>query len=522
MANEPIDFKKTLWEAACKLLPELDAAVYKHVALGLIFLKYIADSFDERREELKGWMSDPENDYFVEDESAREEELEDRDYYIAANVFWVPAESRWNYIQDNAKKPGIGKLIDDAMAAIERENPRLKGILNKDYARLQISERKLGELVDLTGTIGFMEKGHRAKDILGQVYEYFLGQFASAEGKKGGQFYTPASIVKVLVEVMSPHKGKIYDPACGSGGMFVQSEKFIEAHGGTLGDISIYGQESNPTTWRLAAMNLAIRGIDFNLGPHHADTFYQDLHPDLKADFIMANPPFNMKEWGGDKLAGDVRWRYGIPAGNANFAWMQHIIHHLSPSGMAGIVLANGSMSSNSGGEGDIRRAMVQDDLVECMVALPSQLFSNTQIPACLWFLTRDKTKNGRNRKGEVLFIDARKLGFMVDRAQRAFADEDIARIAETFHAWRGSGETDKAYEDVKGFCSSMRLSEIEKYDFVLTPGRYVGAEDIEDDGEAFEDKMGRLSATLAEQFTESSRLEELIRTNLKGLGYDA
>lgn len=525
------DLQKTLWAAADKLRSNMDAAEYKHVVLGLIFMKYISDAFDERREELKAAFADPKHELYLGDESVYAELLEDRDYFTMANVFWVPESARWESIRNQAKQPDIGKRIDDALIAIEQDNPRLKGILDKRFARTQLEPGRLGELIDMISSIGFGAKD-KAKDTLGEIYEYFLGQFASAEGKKGGQFYTPASVVKVLVEVLSPHKGKVYDPCCGSGGMFVQSEKFVESHGGKFGDISIYGQESNPTTWRLVAMNLAIRGMDFNLGKEPADTFTRDQHPDLRADYIMANPPFNISDWGGDKLASDPRWVYGTPpAGNANYAWLQHMLWHLKPTGTAGVVLANGSMSSNTNNEGAIRKAMVEADVVEIMVALPPQLFFNTQIPACLWFLAKDKTKNGRNRKGEFLFIDARKLGRMEGRVFRVFDDEDIEKIALAVHAWRHDGELpspasgrgvggEGEYADEPGFCASVKLSTIAEHGFVLTPGRYVGAEEIEDDDEAFADKMAMLTEKLGKQMAKGAELDQLIRQKLGGLGY--
>ncbi|MCP5279466.1 MAG: SAM-dependent DNA methyltransferase [Thiobacillus sp.] len=518
------DLQKTLWAAADKLRSNMDAAEYKHVVLGLIFLKYISDAFDERRLDLKAAFTDPGHDlYLGEDTETRAQipaMLEDRDFYTMANVFWVPESARWEAIRNQAKQPDIGKRIDDALIAIEQDNARLKGILDKRFARTQLEPGRLGELIDLISSIGFGAKD-KAKDTLGEVYEYFLGQFASAEGKKGGQFYTPASVVKVLVEVLSPHKGKVYDPCCGSGGMFVQSEKFVESHGGKFGDLSIYGQEANPTTWRLVAMNLAIRGMDFNLGKEPADTFHRNQHPDLKADYVLANPPFNISDWGGDKLASDPRWVHGTPpAGNANYAWLQHILWHLKPGGQAGVVLANGSMSSNQNNEGAIRKAMVEADAVEVMVALPPQLFFNTQIPACLWFLAKDKTQHGRDRRGEFLFIDARKLGTMQTRVLRVFEDEDIAKIANAVHAWRQDGETSEPYADVPGFCRAVKLAEIAEHGYVLTPGRYVGAEEAEDDDEAFTDKMERLTAQLAEQMEKGQELDAVIRERLGRLGY--
>ncbi len=516
------EIKKTLWAAADKLRSNMDAAEYKHIVLGLIFLKYVSDAFAERRAELERRFADPNDDYFIEDETMRAADLEERDYFIEANVFWVPDMARWEHIRNQAKQPAIGKIIDDALTAIETENPRLKGILDKRFARTQLEPGRLGELVDLISGIGFAGNGRRAKDVLGEVYEYFLGQFANAEGKKGGQFYTPASVVRVIVEMIAPHKGKVYDPCCGSGGMFVQSEKFVESHGGRFGDISIYGQESNPTTWRLVAMNLAIRGMDFNLGKEPADTFLRNQHPDLRADFIMANPPFNISDWWNEKLDGDPRWQFGTPPqGNANFAWLQHILNHLKPNGMAGVVLANGSMSSSQNNEGAIRRGMVEADVIDCMVALPPQLFINTQIPACLWFLAKDKRAHGRDRRGETLFIDARKLGRMETRVSRVFDDADISKIANAYHAWRHDGETNEAYQDVPGFCRAVKLEEIQKHDYVLTPGRYVGAEESEEDDEAFIEKMQRLTTQLGGQFAESARLEAEIRKNLAKIGFE-
>jgi len=511
------DIKKTLWSAADKLRANMDAAEYKHIVLGLIFLKYISDTFVAHRAAVKQRLQDPDDEYYygeAEDEDIAAE-LEDRDYYTSANVFWVPEGARWEALRAAAKQPDIGKRIDEALAVIEAENPKLKGILDKRYARAQLPDGKLGELVDLVSTIGFGDGAGQARDVLGQVYEYFLGQFASAEGKKGGQFYTPASIVKTLVAVLAPHHGKVYDPCCGSGGMFVQSEKFIESHGGKRGDVSIYGQESNPTTWRLAAMNLAIRGIDYNLGQEPADSFVRDQHPDLRADFILANPPFNISDWWHGSLEGDPRWVYGTPpAGNANYAWLQHMLYHLAPQGRAGIVLANGSMSSSQNSEGDIRRAMVEADKVEVMIALPGQLFFNTQIPACLWFLTKQKA----HRKKEVLFIDARKLGRMISRVQAELTDEVIDRIAATVTDWRNGSE---AYRDIPGYCRSVTLAEIAEHGHVLTPGRYVGAEEVEDDDEAFAEKMVSLTERLGEKLAKGEELDQLIRQKLGRLGYE-
>lgn len=504
-----LGFENELWRAADALRSNMDAAEYKHVVLGLIFLKYISDAFEEKHAQLEA-------------ERSSGADPEDPDEYRAVNIFWVPKEARWSYLKAHAKQPTIGKIIDEAMLAIERDNPSLKGVLPKDYAHPRLDKLRLGQLIDLIGNIGLGSKENRSKDILGRVYEYFLSQFASAEGKKGGQFYTPRCVVSVLVEMLAPYKGRVYDPCCGSGGMFVQSEKFIEEHGGKIGDISIYGQESNHTTWRLAKMNLAIRGIDANLGKEHADTFHRDLHPDLKADFILANPPFNMSDWGGELLKEDKRWKFGIPpASNANFAWVQHFIHHLAPTGYAGFVLANGSMSSNQSGEGEIRKNIIEADLVDCMVALPGQLFYSTQIPVCLWFIARDK-KNGRfrDRRGQTLFIDARNLGTMIDRVHRELTDEDIRKIADTYHAWRGDPDCTIKYEDVPGFCKSATLDDIRKHGYILTPGRYVGAAPKDEDEEPFDEKMKRLVTQLREQQTEAARLDAAIIENLRELGY--
>lgn len=514
-----LGFETKLWQAADKLRNNMDAAEYKHVVLGLIFLKYISDAFLERYAFLSKEAADPGSEFYVPNQDDRAFVVEDRDEYLAENVFWVPKEARWENLQKNAKQPTIGKIIDEAMAAIERENPALKGVLPKDYARPALDKQRLGELIDLIGTISMGSAEHKSQDILGRVYEYFLGQFASAEGKKGGQFYTPRSVVQLLVEMLAPYKGRVYDPCCGSGGMFVQSESFIEEHGGRRGDISIFGQESNPTTWRLAKMNLSIRGIESNLGPHHGDSFHQDLHKDLKADYIIANPPFNTSDWGGERLAGDVRWKYGTPpTGNANFAWVQHFIHHLAPNGVAGFVLANGSMSSNTSGEGTIRKNIVEADLVDCMVSLPGQLFYSTQIPVCLWFLARNKNNGqSRDRRGETLFLDARKMGSMISRVHRELTKEDIERLAGTYHAWREG----KDYEDVQGYCKGARLDEIRSHDYILTPGRYVGIEEAEEDAEPFEEKMARLTADLAEMFAKSRQLEEEIKKRLGAIGYE-
>lgn len=500
-----LGFEQKLWQMADKLRGHMDASEYKHVVLGLIFLKYISDAFQERHEAL---------------EKEPHANPEDRDEYTAENVFWVPKAARWPRLQDNAKQSTIGKLIDDGMVLIEKENPSLKGVLPKDYNRPSLDKHRLGELIDLIGTIGLGDAKNRSKDILGRVYEYFLSQFASAEGKKGGEFYTPRCVVKLLVEMIEPYKGRVYDPCCGSSGMFVQSEEFIEHHGGRRGDISIYGQESNPTTWRLAKMNLAIRGIEANIGAHNGDSFHADLHKDLKADFILANPPFNMSDWGGERLREDVRWKYGPPPpGNANFALVQHIIHHIAPAGIAGFVLANGSMSSNQSGEGEIRKAIVEADLVDCMIALPSQLFYGSPIPVCLWFLARHKS-NGRfrDRRRETLFVDARKLGHLVDRVHRELTDDEIAGIVRAYHAWRGERDCGK-YEDVPGFCKSATLDEVATHSHILTPGRYVGAEEVEDDGPTFEEKIKPLVAKLRRQFVTSQELQTRIEKNLNVFG---
>ena len=504
-----LGFEAKLWQAADKLRNNMDAAEYKHVVLGLIFLKYISDAFEELHARLVA-------------QKAEGADPEDRDEYRAERVFWVPKEARWSAIQAKAKDPRIGQLIDDAMTATERDNTSLKGTLPKNYGRPGLDKQRLGELVDLIGTIGLGSKEHQSKDILGRVYEYFLSEFALAEGKKGGQFYTPRSVVRLLVAMLAPYKGRVFDSCCGSGGMFVQSEKFVEGHGGRIGDVSIYGQESNETTWRLAKMNLAIRGIEANLGPEHADSFHRDLHKDLKADYVLANPPFNDSDWGGDRLAEDVRWKYGTPpASNANFAWVQNFIHHLAPTGQAGFVLANGSMSSNQSGEGEIRKTMIEADLVDCMIALPGQLFYSTQIPVCLWFLARDKKNNRfRDRRGEVLFIDARNVGRMLDRTQRELADDDIARVAGTYHAWRGDKGAVK-YQDVPGFCRSATLNEIRAHEHVLTPGRYVGAEELEDEGEPFETRFPALVAKLERQFAEAGKLQAQILEGLRSLTHE-
>jgi type I restriction enzyme M protein len=497
-----------LWASADMLRNNMDAAEYKHIVLGLIFLKYISDAFEAKHAELAAAAA-----------AAEGADPEDPDEYKAQSIFWVPREARWSHLKASAPQPTIGRTVDDAMDAIERENPTLKGVLPKDFARPGLDKARLAQLINLVSDIGLGSPADRAKDILGRVYEYFLAQFASAEGKKGGQFYTPSRVVRVLVEMLAPYKGRVYDPCCGSGGMFVSSEKFIEEHRGRVGDISIYGQESNYTTWRLANMNLAIRGIGANIA--QGDSFHADAFPDLKADYVLANPPFNDSDWRGELLRNDKRWVYGAPpAGNANFAWVQHFISHLAPTGIAGFVLANGSMSTNQSGEGEIRKSIVEADLVDCMVALPGQLFYSTQIPVCLWFIARDKRNSGfRDRRGETLFIDARKLGSMTDRTHRELTDTDIAKVAGTYHAWRGDPDA-ADYADVPGFCKAAKLDEIRGHGHVLTPGRYVGAEAAQEDAEPFDDKMRRLVATLAAQQEEGARLDALIRENLASLGY--
>ncbi|WP_368873012.1 type I restriction-modification system subunit M [Shewanella algae] len=556
------ELESKLWTAADKLRASLDASQYKHAVLGLIFVKYVSDAFTLRQEELKQDFANPDHEYFLDPEGYTAEELEQeiaieleqRDYYKEKNVFWLPTESRWKFLQDNGpmviggadliidgktkKITSVGHLIDNALEGIERDNQKLKGVLNKHYASLKIDQAKLNELINLIATIPFNHISLNSKDILGHIYEYFLGQFALAEGKKGGQFYTPASIVSLIVEMIEPFEGRVYDPAMGSGGFFVQSEKFIERRANQKEidpltqkqRISIYGQEYNYTTWQLAAMNMAIRGLDYDFGKEPASTYTNDQHPDLRADFIMANPPFNMKEWNTGVDDNDPRWVYGTPpSGNANFAWMQHMLYHLAPDGSQALLLANGSMSSTTNNEGEIRAALVENDLVECMVALPGQLFTNTQIPACIWFLTKNKKartdKSGRklrDRKGEVLFIDARNLGYMKDRVLRDFTQDDIQKVADLYHAWKTGAEVNGvAYEDQAGFSKSATLEDIKKHDFVLTPGRYVGATEELDDGIPFGEKMATLTAKLSEQFAESATLEAEIKKNLAGLGYE-
>lgn len=556
------ELENKLWTAADKLRSTLDASQYKHAVLGLIFVKYVSDAFKLRQDEIKADLSNPEHEYYIDPADFSEEELaqeinielEQRDFYTEKNVFWLPIESRWQFLQDNGplviggaelnidgkskKITSVGHLIDTALEGIERDNKKLKGVLNKHYSQLKIDQAKLNELINLIATIPFNHASLNSKDILGHVYEYMLGQFALAEGKKGGQFYTPGSIVGLIVDMIEPFEGRVYDPAMGSGGFFVQSEKFIERYANEKKvdavtqkqKISIYGQEYNHTTWQLAAMNMAIRGLDYDFGKEPASTYTNVQHPDLRADFIMANPPFNMKEWNTGVADNDPRFKYGQPpAGNANFAWLQHMLHHLAPDGSQALLLANGSMSSSTNNEGTIRQALIENDLIECMVALPGQLFTNTQIPACIWFLTKNKNarvdKAGRKlrgRNGEVLFIDARKLGYMKDRVLRDFTRDDIQKVADLFHAWKTGEEVHGvAYEDQAGFCKSATLDEIKKHDFVLTPGRYVGAAEELDDGISFAEKMAILSDKLSEQFAMSATLEAEIKMNLAGLGYE-
>lgn len=508
--------EQRLWDAADALRGNQEPSEYKHVVLGLVFLKYISDRFEERRLALEASLADSDSEDYIPNPARRVSFLEDRDEYTSHNVFWVPEQARWETIQTSAKQPQVGQVIDNAMDLIEKENPSVRGVLPRNYGREGLDKGRLGQLVDLIGSIGFTERDdHGSDDVLGRVYEYFLGQFAGKEtGKDAGAFYTPRWIVRLLVEMLEPYQGRVYDPACGSGGMFVQSAEFVKAHGGKRTDISVYGQEFTDTTWRLAKMNLALRGIEADLGTHSADTFSEDLHPDLRADFVIANPPFNVSNWWNAKLADDPRWKYGTPPqGNANFAWVQHFLYHLSPRGTAGFVLANGSLSSKSGGEGEIRRKLVRDDLVDCIVSLPDKLFFNTGIPVSLWFLSKDRSGNGhRKRQGEVLFIDARKLGTMVNRRLRELTREDIDRVAGTYHAWRNEqGE----YRDVDGFAKSATIEEIAGFDFLLTPGRYVGAEATSDDGEPFGEKVERLTSELIAEFEKGQQLEEIVRKRL-------
>ena len=523
--NGSTSIESTLWEAANKLRSEMDAAEYKHVVLGLIFLRYVSEVFARRRNKLKRLVSDPESDYFLEDEDARFFTLEDRDEYTSEGVFWVPEGHRWENLVAAGKQPGIGQRIDEAMEAIEKENESLKGVLPKNYARRELTPATLGGLLDTFSRNDLVSDDHKDLDVLGRVFEYMVSNFAAAEGKLGGEFYTPASIVNLMVDMLEPFNGRVFDPACGSGGMFVQADRFVKSHGGVRNDISVFGQEKNPTTWRLSKMNLALRGIDANLGPQWGDSFSEDMHPDLRADFILANPPFNISDWGQPGLKDDPRWKYGTPpAGNANFAWIQHMLRHLTPTGTMATVLANGSLSSQSSGEGDIRRKLVEEDLVECIVAMPTQLFYTTGIPVCIWFLTNDKTSRQvkselpqRDRKGEVLFIDARNMGHMVTRKLRALSEEDIARISDTYHSWRGEPDYEP-YEDVAGFCAVATLDEISSQQHVLTPGRYVGAEDAEIDSEPLGEKIARLTTEVRDGFKRREDLQQRVMESLDGL----
>lgn len=519
----------TLWEAADRLRSRVDAAEYKHVVLGLIFLKYISDVFAKRHDELERLVDNPDSDYFMPTNDAKASVLEDRDEYAAEGVFWVPEGHRWDDLRKAAKQADIGERIDAAMDAIEKENPSLRGVLPKRYARRELTPVMLGGLIDTFSRKDLAGAENQGLDVLGRVYEYFLGKFATAEGKLGGEFYTPRSVVRLLVEMLEPFNGRVFDPACGSGGMFVQAEEFVEAHGGHRNDISVFGQEQNPTTWRLAKMNLALRGIEANLGPEWGDSFHHDMHPDLRGDFILTNPPFNVSEWDGERLRDDTRWLYGVPpVGNANFAWIQHMVHHLSPMGTMVTVLANGSLSSQQSGEGEIRRNLIEADLVECIVALPSQLFYTTQIPVCLWFLTKDKSGSARRigssvsprrpRYGEVLFIDARTLGHMVSRTNRELADTDIVQIADTYHAWRGEDARLKPYEDVPGFCVAVDRDTIRGHHHVLTPGRYVGSKAVEDDGEPLGEKIARLTQELRDGFARRAVLQQEVLAALESL----
>ena len=510
------DFKSVLWKSADKLRAQMDAAEYKHIVLGLIFLKYISDTFVKQQDNVRNMVSEPSSDYFVsEDPAEYSAELEERDYYIQDNVFWVPQEARWETLRSKAKQPDIGSLVDGAMTAIENENPTLRGKLDKRFGRAQLGQGVLGELIDLISTIGFADT-YDSSDLLGEVYEYFLGQFASAEGKKGGQFYTPSHIVKTLVAVLSPNSGRVYDPCCGSGGMFVQSEEFIKAHGGRVDDISIYGQESNPTTWRLAAMNLAIRGFAADLGKEPADTFARDQFPDVKFDYIMANPPFNISDWGGEKYESDPRWQFGRPpVGNANYAWLQHILWKLRPGGRAAIVLANGSLTTEDSGQGKIRKAMIQAGYIEAIISLPNKLFSNFKGGVCVWFLIKRDYQDIQTSLPKILLIDARKIGKLVDRANRVFTDSDIKTISTLITSWRKND----SYKDVAGLCKSVTIEEIEQSSFTLNPGKYIDHKE-DDETISFEDKMEELCETLTELSSRSEVIDAELRINLEKIGY--
>lgn len=524
-AKQNKSLEEVLWDSATALRSSMDAAEYKHPVLGLIFLKYVSDTFTARQEELTRLVSDPDSDYFMPNEAAKQSVLEDRDEYTAEGVFWIPDGHRWQDLRKAGKQANIGARIDGAMAAIERENPRLRGVLPKNYTRQELTPEMLGGLIDVFSRADLAAEEHKGLDVLGRVYEYFLGRFAGGEGKRGGQYYTPRSVVQLLVEMLQPYHGRVFDPACGSGGMFVQADKFVRAHGGVHNDISVFGQESVPTTWRLAKMNLALRGIDANLGAEWGDSFHNDQHPDLRADFVIANPPFNQDGWRGTKLENDVRWSYGVPPdSNANYGWIQHMLHHLAPTGTMATVLANGSLSSQQSGESEIRKKLVEADLIECIVALPSQLFFGTQIPVCLWFLTKNKAgiPNGvatRNRTGETLFIDARKIGFMETRTLRAFTQDDILKVADTYHAWRGTETSNnQAYEDIPGFCGAFQTAEIVENSYVLAPGRYVGSEATEDDGEPLDEKIAQLTIEIHDGFKKRTELEATVSAALESL----
>lgn len=515
----------TLWDAADELRGKMDSAQYKHVVLGLIFLKYVSDTFMVRHDALARLVDDPSSDYFMPNEAAKKSVLEDRDEYTAEGVFWVPEGHRWDDLRNAAKQPDIGSRVDQAMEAIERENPSLRGVLPKNYTQRELASETIGGLVDTFSRQDLAAEEFKDLDVLGRVYEYFLGNFASKEGKNAGEFYTPRSVVQVLVEMLQPYHGRVFDPACGSGGMFVQADKFVRAHGGNHNDISVLGQESNPTTWRLAKMNLALRGIESNLGPEWGDSFHADAHPDLRADFVIANPFFNDSKWGGDRLRQDLRWKYGVPPPqNANYAWLQHFLHHCAPTGTVGTVLANGSLSGQQNGEGDIRKAMVDADVVECIVALPPQLFFGTQIPVCLWLLTKNKGgvasgMGARPRQGETLFIDARQVGHMESRTLRAFSVADITRVADAYHAWRGTATSDgQPYGDVPGFCRATSTAEIAEHTYVLTPSRYVGSEAAEEDGQPLKEKISRLSAEIRDGFKKREELQTMVLAALDSL----
>jgi type I restriction enzyme M protein len=520
--QESLGLEASLWKAADQLRSNMDAAEYKHVVLGLIFLKYVSDVFARRRATLEAAVNDPDSDYFMPTEAARQSVLESRDEYLSEGVFWVPEGSRWEDLRAAAKQADIGSRIDSAMDAIEKENPSLKGVLPKNYARRELTPATLGGLIDTFSREDLTSEENENLDVLGRVFEYMVSQFASAEGKLGGEFYTPRSVVKLMVDMLEPFSGRVYDPAMGSGGMFVQADRFVKAHGGVRNDISVFGQEQNPTTWRLAKMNLALRGIDANLGSQWGDSFANDQHPDLRADFIIANPPFNISDWGGESLRDDPRWKYGVPpAGNANYAWIQHMLHHLSPTGTMATVLANGSLSTKTSGEGEIRKNLIEADLVECIVAMPDKLFFTTGIPVSIWFLTKDKTAKAvkserpqRDRKGEILFIDARQMGAMVTRTVRELSDEDIAKISDTYNAWRGEPDVGP-YVDVAGFCASVNSEVLGAHDYVLTPGRYVGSEESVEDDELLEDKIERLQVGIKQSFEARAGLQKSVVASL-------